>query len=465
MRKSDLINIINEQVRVASQIYEMAMDYDTEHRPHPSIEDKLQKGDTPLNKINFPTSKSTNQNFLEFLASERYKEVVQKVKHYLGNELRFNLKGEERFTELTAKMFESSDTIRDYESKHKKQLEQLAIQVAIDYFQIPDNVCNWEVNLLVGDEKIKMDDFTIEKGNQINPKAVELEQELFTELEDLTLEKAKRRFINAITHGVAEKGHYIFNLLDDKLKQITGTDQLPKLYGIMMSVNDAYYWQLGDETLDSKYEKPGFSPAGVEDVDPPAENGNGLPTIKVQGINFVVLVHECLKGYMELLSMFGLPKDATGEIDMDKWEKISQSEDTLNKEAWDIRLGPKIWERIHQMFPDETVLQDNLPTIQTYFLKSVYSLPAKNFLVFMKEVLGQTQTGARLVREMIAGVEDIIKQQDYEEAMSIFQDDLDDVTDETTNDNLSDWLNSMGMRLSDDDEEDDDDGGELVPAE
>lgn len=460
MRKSDLINIINEQVRVASQIYEMAMDYDTEHRPHPSIEDKLKSGNTPLNKINFPDFKSTNQNFLEFLASERYKEVVQKVKHYLGGELRFNLKGEERFTELTAKMFESSDKIRDYESKHKEQLEQLAIQVAIDYFQIPDNVCNWDVNLLVGDEKIKMDDFTIEKGNQINPKAVELEQELFTELEDLTLEKAKRRFINAITHGVAEKGHYIFNLVDDKLKQITGTDELPKLYGVMMSVNDAYYWQLADETLDSKYEKPGFSPAGVEEVDPPKENGNGLPTITVKGINFVVLVHECLKGYMELLSMFGLPKDATGEIDMDKWEKISQSEDTLNKEAWDIRLGPKIWDRIQELFPDDTVLQDNFPQIQTYFLKSVYALPAKNFLVFMKEVLSQSKVGVRLINEMIKGVEDIIKEQNYMEAMNIFHNDLEDVTNQTDDDDLEDFLGNLGISLSGDD--DDDDGG--VPA-
>ena len=241
MKKSDLIQIINEQIKVAGQIYEMAMDYDSAHRPHPSIEDKLKKGDTPLNKINFPDIKSTNQNFLEFLASERYKDVVEKVKHYLGNELRFNLKGDERFTELTKKMFDSADLINQIESAHANELEQLAVQVAIDYFQIPDNVCKWDVKLL-GNEKIKMDQFTIEKGNQINPKAVELEKELFTDLEDLTLEKAKRRFINSLTHGVAEKGHYIFNIVDDKLKQITGSDELPKLYGIMMSVNDAYYW-------------------------------------------------------------------------------------------------------------------------------------------------------------------------------------------------------------------------------
>jgi hypothetical protein len=484
MRKKDLMQII------AEQIYEMAMDYDSDHRPNPGIEDKLKTGNTPLNKIPFPERKSGDKNFLEFLASQRYKEVVEKVKRYLSGKIRMNLKGDERFGELMEMMKDASNTIMSIERGHEKELENLAVNLTIKNFQIPDGLVKWDVKLTPLKE-MTLDNFEIEdEKGEINPEAVNIEQEIYNDLEDLNLENAKRRFINTLTQGAAEKGHYIFHMVPDELKKITGNDTLSELYGIMMSVNDAMYWQYDDDNIDSKFDNPNFHPAGTEEVEPP-EDEDGLPTIVVRAVNFPVMIHECFKGYMDFMATHGIPKNNAGEYDLDKWEKIQKSEDTLNKETWDIRLGPVIWSRILDLYPDDVTAKENFPTIQNFFLKSVYSLPAKNFLVLMKEIMGQTKTGVRLLGEMLKSAEEMVKQMDYEESMSIFHDDLEKVTDDTpyddiegfiksipgvttslesgddSEDNMKDFLGSLGIKFSEDDDyddiEDDDDGG--VPVQ
>ena len=468
MRKKDLMQII------AEQIYEMAMDYDSQHRPHKDIEDKLKSGDTPLNKIPFPELKSGDQNFLEFLASERYKQVVEKVKRYLGGKLRMNLSGDHRFYELTDMMKEAANAIVQIESGHEKELEDLAVRMTIEHFQIPDGLVKWDVQLRPLKE-MSLDNFEMD-DNKINPEAVDLEKEIYDDLEDLNLENAKRRFINTLTQGAAEVGHYKFHLVLDELKKITGSDALSELYGIMMSVNDAMYWQYHDEGIDAKTENPNFHPAGTEEVEP-GEDEDDLPTITVRAVNFPVMIHECFKGYMDFMATHGIPKNNAGEYDLDKWEKIQKSEDTLSKETWDIRLGPVIYSRIIDLYPDDIVAKENFPTIQNFFLKSVYSLPAKNFLVLMKEIMGQTKNGIRLLGEMLKSAEEMVQQMDYEESMEVFHNDLENVTDSTDIDDLSnfiksilgvttsmeseddfkDFLGSLGIGLSDDD--DDDDGG------
>ena len=90
--KKDLIQIVTEN------IYEMAMDYDTVHRPHADIEKKLKSNDTPISKIPLPKSgDEPNTNFQEFLASERYRQIVNNVsKVFIINIVYFNNCGRNR---------------------------------------------------------------------------------------------------------------------------------------------------------------------------------------------------------------------------------------------------------------------------------------------------------------------------------------------------------------------------------
>ena len=98
----------------------------------------------------------------------------------------------------------------------------------------------------------------------------------------------------------------------------------------------------------------------------------------------------------------------------------------------------------------------------------IFKLPAKKFLVLMKEVISQTERGKKLLEEIVEGIKKMLNDQDYEDVMSQFESDLDDATEEAESENFNfdDFLNSMGIRRSGDTEEDDDedDGGELVPV-
>jgi hypothetical protein len=69
--------------------------------------------------------------------------------------------------------------------------------------------------------------------------------------------------------------------------------------------------------------------------------------------------------------------------------------------------------------------------------------------------------------ELMDGINKMFNDQDYEDAVAMFRDDLDDATDNTTEEELTNVLGNinfdeLGISFSgmdDEDEEDDDDGG------
>jgi len=99
--------------------------------------------------------------------------------------------------------------------------------------------------------EIDTDDFNREQPEQGQPEmeAPELEIELYNDLEQLNLERAKRRFINAMMQGASKKGHYMYHLVPDRIREITGSETLLNDYGLLMSINDSLYWQLSDQMM------------------------------------------------------------------------------------------------------------------------------------------------------------------------------------------------------------------------
>jgi hypothetical protein len=69
----------------------------------------------------------------------------------------------------------------------------------------------------------------------------------------------------------------------------------------------------------------------------------------------------------------------------------------------------------------------------------------------MKEVISGSETGKRFMGELLQGIDQMFKDQDYQDAISQFRDDLEDVSDNTDDDDLGDFLGGLGIRLSDDD--------------
>ena len=77
--KKNLLSLVNKNLQ------EMAMDFTTADRPESSIQAKLAAGDTPHKKVPYPETGRQNENFQELLASERYQQVVDKLRLYVPN--------------------------------------------------------------------------------------------------------------------------------------------------------------------------------------------------------------------------------------------------------------------------------------------------------------------------------------------------------------------------------------------
>jgi hypothetical protein len=349
--------------------------------------------------------------------------------------------------QLQQTLINAHNTILQAESNHRGELEQLAVELVMKEMGIPEGAIEYDAKI-VGMGEIDMSDFNRDEGDEETDEEINLEAEveIYNELQNLDLEKAKRRMINSIIQGASKKGHYMFQLLPERLQQITGNQNILNLYGTLMSINDLNYWQLSDDTIKGL----GGSSAGKESAEGPEEEG-GPGKVIARGINFPVLVHELIKGTLELFALQGRPEE--------NFSDVETSEDTLEKEMWDLRLGPAIWDRIRNQFPQDILVDENKVELQNYLLVEIFKLPAKKFLVFMKEVLGGTNRGKQLMDELMEGINQMFRDQDYEESVARFRDDLEDITDETESEDINSWLSSLGIggNIDPDDDDDDDD--------
>jgi len=83
---------------------------------------------------------------------------------------------------------------------------------------------------------------------------------------------------------------------------------------------------------------------------------------------------------MELFAIQGRPTDEEGNEDEEAWSEIEGSEDTLEKEMWDLRLGPAIWDRVRRQFPEEILLDENKFELQNYLLVEIFQTTCKTLL-------------------------------------------------------------------------------------
>jgi hypothetical protein len=437
--KKNLLSLIKENIE------EMAMTYDDQSRPHPDITGKLERGETPYKKVPLPkTGQEPQQNFQELLASERYKQVIQRIRQYTG--VNRPIRTIQDIGPLTMMMMDAHNSIVTTENAHRTELEKLAVKLVMKEMGVEEGQIEYDAKI-VGMGEIDTSDFNMEQssGPEIPEVSIEVEEELFTDLEKLNMEMAKRRLINSMIQGASKKGHYMYHYVADEIRNITGSDTLINNYGILMSINDTLYWQMSDEQMKMAMGAGGESGlvGGKESVDTQSDP----PKVIARGINFPVLVHELIKGTMEVIAIHGRPEEEGA------WENVEKSEDTLEKEMWDLRLGPSIWDRFRSQFPDEILTNEDQIKIQNFLLMRVFKLPAKEFLVFCKEVISKSDTGKRLVQNIVDSIHADLQERDYEDAMESFDDTLDEISDNTSDDDLKDFLGGLGIDLSNEPEE------------
>lgn len=418
-------------LRVKQTLNEMPMTFDSPDRPHQDIERDLANREHPFKKVNFPKDvNEPHSNFEEVLASKRYQQIVSNVRQYMGLPLG---QGSQALGTLYNTMVDGQNEIHRIEREHLRELEQLAIEVVMRELDIQEGDINFEAKI----EMPNREGFKYTPPGEMEPEEIEVEKELFDELETFTLERAKRRLVNAMLAGSAAKGHYMYQLANGRLQEITGSDEIVGLYGAVMSAADAMLWQSGNSNLGLGSGGGETPMAGGKERIFPNEDP---PRVVATAINFPILVHELLKGTLEVIAaLHGLPKDR------ELAKKVMEKEDTLNKEIWDLRLGPAIWDIIRNSFPEETITDDDKKGIQLIFFKEIVSKPAKEFLIFMREILKGTETGKRLMRLLYDMINGEIKDYDYKMALAEFNKIIDDISDNIDDDDIYRELGDLGI--------------------
>ena len=421
-------------LRLKKNLNEMPLTYDSPDRPHRDIESDLANKETPFKKVNFPKDvNDPHSNFEEVLASNRYRQIVSNIRQYTGLP---TLSGNSYMT-LGMTMMQAQAAIQDIELEHREALQQLAVELVMKEMGVQEGDIVYEAKIDVPtSEGFKQSD-----PSEMEPEEVELEKELYDELEDLTLERAKRRLINAMMAGSASKGHYMYHYATEKLVEITGNRNIIGLYGTVMSAAEAMLWHAGNSQLGLS--GGGGAPgAGGKERAFPNENP---PRVEATAINFPILVHELMKGTLEVVAaLHGQPKNK------ELAAKAMELEDSLQKEIWDLRLGPAIWDILKDAFPSEVITDEDKVGMQLIFFQKIVAKPAKEFLVFLKEVFESNERGKRLMGLLYQMINGEINDYDYRQSMKKFDEELNSASDETDDDDLRDFLGNLGINLSND---------------
>ena len=359
-------------------ITESKVTYNENHqeRIHPKLVDQLSKhehslGDHPI----FP--EGDEQHFEEKLISDRFLDLVKNYKRQYDvdviNQIDV-LKNTVRYLQESMKL----------EKGNEKELVEIAINLVREEFDIDEEDVIFE-----GELTTEIDTSSLEAN--MGPTSVEgLEFESHGEIEHANKEVYKRRFINAMIQGSAKKCSHMFHLVEDKIDEIN--PRLNTNYSKLMAGADYMYMILDDSGP--------VTPGGLVEVEFPKNEGEPS-TIKAKAFTFPVLIHELVKGVMELLASHGLPEDQRIT------EYVMAKADFTYAEPWDMRLGPSIWEK----FTDAIDVDDF--DIKHHIFAELVALPVDEFNKTMREIMAGTKEGKRIVQELTDNVKEGIRKDDF----------------------------------------------------
>jgi len=348
-------------------------------RMHPQLEQELAERKHSLGK-HPAIPEGDENNFEQKIMGKRFSEVVNRYKRA------FDVEDIEN-SQLMMQMMPMVHETMALEAKHKKDLENLAEKMIREEYDMSEDVV---------EIKAKLSPNIMLEGTKKHPtpKSNDYQFESHEDIVNAKGEVYKRRFLNAMIQGAAKKTNHMFHMVDDEL-----TNMDPRLlnrYSKVMSAADYMYYII------PKMEN-GTNGGVVKVTFPTAENPKAI--IEAEAMIFPVLIHELVKGVMELLSGHGLPKDKKlGDYVIDK-------ADFLAAEPWDMRIGPALWDRFTDCIEaDDFHLKHHLYT-------ELASMPVKEFNENMQEILAGTNKGKKVVKKIMDSVKQELKEEEFNEAI------------------------------------------------
>jgi hypothetical protein len=383
-------------------------------RMNPQLENVLKSNTTDLaDNPAFPKTDANGNpiNFLELIAYKRFLEVVERVKRYTNLT---NVTGQAGMSRLTPMLMQGVNFIEQVEQPHKLALENLAVDLVVEEMEIPDDVFQFQCKI-VNRGEINQDGFQKEtkqpSEEEINKTlSNEAEAENMTPSEFFEMEKHKRRFINMLIQGSSKKGHYMFELVRNKLNEYN--PNLAKSYGEVMSINDLIYWLLDDETINQMASQPSAM-AGKEEIEQ-SEDGT---IIKTEAICFPVSLHEIIKGVMETFGTQGLPDDPQ------QANMLIDAVDSLSNETMDLRLGAIIWEKFINAYP-RMVFDEGNRYLQHYLFSRFCGLETTEFFRVARMIMANDPKGAKYMERMTDEIISDLNVDEFEENQDDNEDDI-----------------------------------------
>lgn len=307
-----------------------------------------------------------------------------------------------------------------------ERLEQKAVEMIRRQFNIPEGAVDFEATITgvpqrslglpsnapqevinqysrqlgvkIGD--IQREGLKFEKGDRPVPQGKTEEQ--------MKPKIKRRKLTNAMMHGAARKSQNIHHM-DDQLRQ--ENPRLGQNYSNLMAANDASYWMMNDEDIQSQG-REGIHAGNVRVK--LSDQPGGAPKIIAQGVVFPVLLHELAKGVIELMSLWSLP------VDVEERKYVLDKTDTLVDETNDIRLGPVIWEKFVAQIPS-----DNQEVISLTW-NMMQELSDSDFNNIIEGLLNDRSDSQMKVKRMAEDAADELRRESSDDTFGIYGDEDED---------------------------------------
>ena len=410
---------LNSLIRKA--LNEAPIDYEGPERMDPSIERKILDKSTPYSK--HPAMPKMSRDFVELISSKRFNDTVGKLRSALERSVGStrHLTSGNPLMNLMMLVMQALRQSGSIESRHKEELETLAVDLVKKEMAIPPGSLQFDAKLMgmgqsestermrrQAEEPSREEMMDAFKSAQEHENDVEA---FLDAMDNFDRERAKRRMINALIGGAAKKGQYMYHMVSQRLNEID--PNLIEVYGITTAIIDHLYWLYPEETLEAMSGQGG-SEVGTSEID----NQTDPPTVKARGVNFPTLVHELVKGVYEVFGTHGLPDDPR------QAEMVMGAEDTVPAEAWDLKLGPVFWELLQKSYPIEILTEDDMKHIQHYLFMRLSAMPAEEFFQLFKEVLEEKQSGKDKIQRMVNEIVRELEENDEEDEDEEEDDDI-----------------------------------------
>jgi len=290
------------------------------------------------------------------------------------------------------------------EASHKRELEQLAVKLVSEEWNIPEGSVNFEVEITghpdLGGRLITKERLKMKKGNKRPPEGKTKEQ--------LDKKITKRRLQNSIIQGSARKAQNLFHMASDELNQIDPS--LVNDYSKIMAANDYTYWAVDKDTLARESEH------GLHAGQFRISYATTPPTVHAEGMTFAFLLHELGKAIPELIANWGREKDkATRDFVEDKT-------DNLEMEPDDIRLGVKIWEKILEVM-DVDAIPYKSQVLQKIFMIGSEEDSDDEFNNLIRGLMNNSQQAIETVKDIVYETIRENNEDEVEQVMKKFRDD------------------------------------------